>query len=217
MKCIKVLSWLYCAIIAVAVVTLIACSRSKSIEYIFDISQPDYSSELSADSINYLFDRGVTVKTYKGHNYYIHNAYEHIDSIGNNEVLDFGPVTFEERFDRANYKLNRVKTGDITKCLLELPLISKFEGELVRVELEPAWLKFSMYDGLFNVNILPSITFNFAEKLKKGDKFLVDIPWNMVHADPNMPILVSIKVNCYITDEEYFAEVINLNFRNSNM
>lgn len=213
MKCIKILTGLYIAVVLSAIVTLIACSKNRDIGYLFDISKPDYSSELSADSIDLLFHKGITVKNYKSKDYYIRNSFDLKDStINGYEILDFGPVTFSSGDNGANYKFWRQDSLGETRCLLELPLISKFKGKLKKVELEPAWLKFSLYDGLYSVNLLPSITVNFDNKLIEGEKFMVQIPWIIAGCKQNMPILVSVRINCYVTEDEYFSEVINLSF-----
>lgn len=219
MKCIRILATLY--LVTVTTVTigmLVACNKFETLEYSFDLATPDQISEIPVDSVQKLFNQGVTVKKFDNKLYFIRNTYDHLIKFESDSLIDFGPITIDRDSDKSIndcYNFELTKNSSVAKALLKLHLKSVYNGEISKIVFDPAWLSFSSTGGLHDVNILPSVVVNFPNRLVEDMYIDVNIPWttniNLIQGDP---IIVSIRLKCYISHDKYFSEVINLNIDN---
>lgn len=214
MKCIKYLATTYITLLyVVAAGIIIACQdRNHQIGYSFNTSYYDSIPDMTIDSLENLFNKGITAKYLEGETYLVHNtllkSIENRDSLG---VLDWGPITTESCvYDTKNYyKIQLEKSDNILKVDLRISLINKFNKTIYKIIFRPSWISFTSSIGFRDINKLPEIEINFVNGLKYNDHFVLPILWE---SDPKLvqgnPLLVSSEAIVFYNDNKCFSEIM---------
>lgn len=199
---------------------IISCSDNKeSKAYIFSSVIPDKSETISIDSINYLYDNGITYKNLDGNDYFLaNNQDKYINHSLVSEVLLWGPITISrDSFYKyeSEYKLVKTVKKNKVNVNLGIKFVSKFKGTITKLTFIPSWLAYVEGVGNSKIIDIPNVVINFSDGLTYGKEIPTKFVWTTTkEAISSDPIVISIKVIAEYSNGKQFEEYMLLNVDN---
>lgn len=196
-------------IITIISIVSLSCNNSKNTNDILTINTSHYDkiSYLDEDSLETLFNKGITAKIIEDSVYFIYNTIS--DNINDSIVINWGPITSKTNvIDNPRV----VKDKNTIKIDFNLSLQNKFNKNIDKIEFYPSWIAYSGSEGFLDVNKLPE-TIIYIMNNNRNINLPISIIANINEIE-SKPLFVSIKTLVFYNDKA-FEEIITLKVKNT--
>lgn len=209
------------ALACLAVMVMEACSNliKHNNEYVFNTAMYDSIPDLTTDSLESLFNQGITAKHFEGKNYFIINQTDKNITDTCIDAIDWGPLTIDRKINEDRNKFYKLEFEDqadnAVQVKVTINLISKFNGCITKVKYKSSWVSWTPNNGYGSVFTIPDVVTYYPTGLNEGGVTRLVLIWE---ADKNLvkgnPLLVSSEVECFYNDNKTFKEIMTFQIDN---
>lgn len=209
------------AVTCLAIMVMAACGSvtKHNNEYVFNTAMYDSIPNMTVDSLESLFNQGITVKRFEGKNYFIINQTDKniVDTTVN--AIDWGPLTIDRKINEDRNKFYQLEfkeeKDNAVQVKVTINLVSKFNGCITKVKYKSSWVSWTSSNGYGTVYHIPAVVTYYMTGLKENGVTQLVLIWN---ADRNLvkgnPLLVSSEVECFYNENKTFKEIMTFQIDN---